>query len=634
MAPESTGWLREEESLRGRLLGPIDKEGASYFILFPYSMPNVRTLRRGQMIAVRNFSNLDAPSYSVLEITASRPVHYALEVSLGKLEGAYPGFLLEAAKSVAQDWEQSRPAEEVTRIRAEATLTGLQIVQTEAGMKLTLDDSLPMQGQEAIPLTLSGTAQVINYGLDAKVSMRVGELLITPEVHVMAMPERFITTHAGIFGFTGAGKSNLFSTLVSELLKTSAKNESLQGLRIVLLDYMFEYFPLLADVFHEQRGAVLLFLSPNSLPGGERSVNMLLGREGNNRELAQLLLRGITIPDNLRNEKTMEGLTKVLMEVIDQGRIKIIGEVNLQSQCRELLEGVLSEYSSARLGRAAGAFSVLIEEVTPEITSQQNLTQLARDLKGYARTGRMPKQFGPRALGPRTIPDWVENISPTAKDCLQRMARELETLASVAPRLLDLQRGGVLISLNKVVEILNSSEKTSRVILVLSEDPDQLREFFSALVNRVYHSRRSRGQNRPLTLFMVDEADEFLPREAADTYLESRGAAETLARRGRKFGMGLWIATQRAAYLDTKTIGQLHTYFVSKLPREHDRATVAAAYGLSQDAVDKCLELRVGEWLVVSHNATGLKGVPIPVRAPNAEERVRSFLVNVNKSKT
>jgi hypothetical protein len=42
--------------------------------------------------------------------------------------------------------------------------------------------------------------------------------------------------------------------------------------------------------------------------------------------------------------------------------------------------------------------------------------------------------------------------------------------------------------------------------------------------------------------------------------------------------------------------------------------------------VDKSLELRTGEWLVMSHSATGLKGVPVPVRAPNAEDRNEEFM--------
>jgi hypothetical protein len=621
-----TRWLREEESLRGRLLGPVDKEGTSYLILFPYSLDNVRTLRRGQMVAVRNFSST-APSYTILEITTSRPVHYALEVSMSRLEEAYPGFLLEAAKSVAQDWEQDRPAEEVTRIRAEAAPTGLQIISSESGMEVIPDDSLPMQGQEAIPLTVSGTGKIVNYGLDEVISVDIGGLIVSPEVHVKLIPEKLVTTHGGIFGFTGAGKSNLLSTLTSELVRISAEGGPLSGLRIVLLDYMFEYFPLLADVFSEHRGAILLFLGPESIPGGDAAIDILLGRSGSPDALAQLLLSSMTVPDRFkRNEEVMTGLGKVLTEVIKQKRLKIYGEDNLQALCKSYLEGVLEEYPVARLGRAKDAFPVLIEEVTAGPLDAENLLRLAQEMETYAQKGRMPLRRGPpTVLGQHTV-EHVEDISPTAKSCLQKMANKLRELASKAPRLLDIQRAGLLVSLNDIVNIINEQGAEASLILVISEDPDKLRQFFSDIVSRTYHYRRSHGQNRPLALFIVDEADEFLPREAEGTYAKSRDAAETLARRGRKFGLGLQIATQRVAYLDTKTMGQLHTYFVSKLPRKYDREAIAEAFGASLETIDKCLELRTGEWFVVSHSATGLKGVPVPIRAPNAEDRIEKFM--------
>ena len=625
LIPERMGWLREEESLRGRLLGPVNREGTSYLILFPYSMDNVRTLRKGQMVAVRNFSST-SPSYTILEITASRPVHYALGLSTDKLESAYPGFLLEAAKSVAQDWEQHQPAEEVTRIRAEATPTGLQIISSESGMKVTPDDSLPMQGGECIPLTPVGTERIVNYAIDEANSICVGNLIVAPEVRVRAMPQKLVVTHAGVFGFTGTGKSNLLSTLISELVEVSRRG-SFGSVKIVLLDYMAEYFPLLADIFHKCEGAILLFLGLKSLPGGDSAVDILLGREPH--DFAQLLLYNTTIPDRLRERgDVMAGLVKVLEKVISQGRLKIGGE-SFQEMCKVALEEVLQEYPPLRLGKAYGALQKLIK-VAASLPSPEAIQQLADEMRSWAEKRKVPAKWGPPQFGLPQISGWVEDIPPTAQECLEKMRERLGEVASRAPDLKRLQEAGVLLPLDTIVNILNEKEETS-LILVLSEDPDKLRQFFSELVDEVYHSRRSCGQSQPPCLFVVDEADEFLPQEAKDTYSMSRRAAETLARRGRKFGLGLWIATQRVAYLDTKTIGQLHTYFVSKLPRKYDRERIAEAYGISQDTIDKCLELKTGEWFLASHSATGLRGVPIPIRAPNAEERIENFVKNMGR---
>lgn len=73
-------------------------------------------------------------------------------------------------------------------------------------------------------------------------------------------------------------------------------------------------------------------------------------------------------------------------------------------------------------------------------------------------------------------------------------------------------------------------------------------------------------------------------------------------------------------------MGQLHTYFISKLPRRYDRDVVGEAFGLSEDQFTPTFKFKSGEWLLVSHNAVGMKGVPIPIKAENAEERVKNFV--------
>jgi hypothetical protein len=78
----------------------------------------------------------------------------------------------------------------------------------------------------------------------------------------------------------------------------------------------------------------------------------------------------------------------------------------------------------------------------------------------------------------------------------------------------------------------------------------------------------------------------FNPKEAWETAKEFFGSesirfagidgkcsqhVETLLRQGRTYGLGVCIATQRIAYLNTNALQQLHTYFVGTLPRPYDR---------------------------------------------------------------
>jgi DNA helicase HerA-like ATPase len=178
-----------------------------------------------------------------------------------------------------------------------------------------------------------------------------------------------------------------------------------------------------------------------------------------------------------------------------------------------------------------------------------------------------------------------------------------------------------------IVASLNDDSRSS-IIVINSFDPDEMRRKSNYLLSSLYSKRRRRGVISPLVLTVFDEADEFIPQDIRgnNTYSFSKRIIETIARRGRKFGIGLGIATQRATYLDTNIMGQLHTYFISKLPRSSDRDRVSEAFSLSEEIFSQTFKFRKGDWLFISHEAAGLESVPIPIHSRNSEERIERWL--------
>jgi uncharacterized protein len=73
-------------------------------------------------------------------------------------------------------------------------------------------------------------------------------------------------------------------------------------------------------------------------------------------------------------------------------------------------------------------------------------------------------------------------------------------------------------------------------------------------------------------------------------------------------------------------MAQPHTYMVSKLPRRTDREAVAEAFGMSDEILRQTFTFQAGDWLLVSHDATGLKAVPIPIHAQDANQRIIAYL--------
>jgi hypothetical protein len=50
------------------------------------------------------------------------------------------------------------------------------------------------------------------------------------------------------------------------------------------------------------------------------------------------------------------------------------------------------------------------------------------------------------------------------------------------------------------------------------------------------------------------------------------------------------------------------------------------AFGIPEDMLRETFKFRKGDWLIISHEATGLKNAPIPIHADNAEDRIRRNL--------
>jgi len=184
------------------------------------------------------------------------------------------------------------------------------------------------------------------------------------------------------------------------------------------------------------------------------------------------------------------------------------------------------------------------------------------------------------------------------------------------------------LSITSLRELLETAGSQALVVLQSNRNND-LRTASATVIENIYNHRRRLGRISPPVLFAFDEADEFIPQASVGSgpsYDASREAVTTLARRGRKFGLGMGIATQRVTYLDTSILAQPHTYFVSKLPRRTDRERMAEAFGLLEDMMRKTLKFTKGQWLLVSFDATGLVNVPLPVHLRNANERVLDHL--------
>ena len=118
------------------------------------------------------------------------------------------------------------------------------------------------------------------------------------------------------------------------------------------------------------------------------------------------------------------------------------------------------------------------------------------------------------------------------------------------------------------------------------------------LANSLFEARKK--NKVPPFMFVVEEAHNYCPQSGASggTAL-STDVLRTIAKEGRKFGMGLLIVSQRPANVDKTVLSQCNTQIIMKVTNPNDlKAITASVEGLTADTADEIQRLDVGVAMV------------------------------------
>ena len=579
-----------------------------YTIWFDYTREVINEIQEGTMLAVANFgSDANTRRWSILEITSVMPSHFALQG--GNL--GYPGFVVEAARSAAQDWESQdkQATEETTKIEATAIPTFLEIVESELSDNTPLnigpETNMAMVGSRVRVLDSRTTNLIANNGIDeaseGNISV-IGTLARDPDVKILMRIDELLRTHFAIFGFTGVGKSNLLSTTVAKIFESTQ-----EPVKLVFFDLTGEYTGLLIDqLLSDKVNGHLLTIGRNTLPEGLFKYINRLQRAPEAIEAKEQLLRYTLLPKALQGKR--DKLGRALLDFIKNEKVLYFNESQSITVWDVFFTNDVVPWNKDR--RQA------------KHASRKELTKKAlRESKIWTNYKKI--RFSPNIA--KQIREKLQELlnqdehSEFQEDYVNHISKLQELEQSTAENL------AASMTLPEIINDLNEKKRHS-LWIIQSHNPDQLREFSHNLGNELYESRRLNGFIDPLVSFIFDEADEFIRSGSTGSYGLSATIAETIARRGRKFGIGLGIATQRIRYLDTNIMSQPHTYFISKLPRVTDRTAVSEAFGFGNEVLNQTFKFGKGQWLLVSHDATGLEAIPLPVKTEDANRRIASFL--------
>jgi hypothetical protein len=350
-------------------------------------------------------------------------------------------------------------------------------------------------------------------------------------------------------------------------------------LRVIIFDIAGEYFVHLADVFR-RTGTVY---------STERFAD------------AKQFLESQVVPETLEERLPGNSLSAIADKLLSDGRVKMLAS-GAES---EITLGTVMEMLSS-VGTKAGSLQAKM------------LNQRIGDL---VTESQLKVETGLRTLPEEPLKKLKAIIDEGANNAPERssLKGDLTTLKSYLEHKHEAKEKPV--SASELASIV-LDKAHGEVVLAYVPEPYDARRIVSQFIKTLLKLKKIAGKAGVKVLVVLDEAQEYIPdRNKQDDYTEqSNIAVEALLRQGRKYRAHCWLGTQRVAHLNVSALQQLHSYFVNVLPRIWDRLTIADAYSVSLDLLDKTLDLGAGEWLFVSYNASKRRNVPVFLKTPNNED--------------
>jgi hypothetical protein len=507
----------------------------------------------------------DTIRYPVYEVVGVAPTHY----QLSGVDSSMPTLLRkEYLDTIKESWGKSQE----TWIDLMAIPTSYAANIDGGALDFTRTPHAPLAGAQAYLLSKEAVERFLCETDGEPIGTMAGfDLPFTVDL------DSLIRYHCGFFGFTGSGKSNLASGLLRRALKADPT------LCAVVFDIAGEYSVNLLDLLDSEARVASTesfdteeeFVASQAIP---ESMEARVGSEKIERALRKVYARGVE-----------------RISLQDEGGIEL-------GWIQKLLQGTID---SVRTGATS---------------AKVGLTRLT--LSFYEKKGLRP--------------------STKLTELDEQASRELTLLLKEIGAQVN-ERSGLRSDLDLIVGMLESGEtsqtsslvtperlaesllegRAARLNLLYTPDPSHARMLVERIIRRLLYLKKKMGGKRRI-LIVLDEAQEYIPDEHTEREFttQSNRAVEQLLRQGRKYRLHCWMATQRVARLNVNALQQLHSYFVSTLPRMYDRMVIADAFALPYEVLERSAELGTGEWLFVSFKVSKQRNVPVFLRTEDNESSV------------
>ena len=444
-------------------------------------------------------------------------------------------------------------------------LHGTVLGWIEAGKFVSDNLASPPLGAEAYPLT-GEESQTVLGGPEPDGPIKLGAEYKTGN-SVRTGLNRLLAQHIAVLGSSGQGKSCFTAAVLQQLA-------DMPNSRIVIFDINGEY----DRAFRKSESAIAAGDMECRLPEGAYQHTVIgedadgaqgyripyyaLGRQGLNRLL-------------LPSEKTqrpalsfaIDNLKYVHWHAAQRGAS--IDGVNpaLFDDCRQnganQANAAISNLRSGQVPTAnqwpdMAALAALVAD-SHSISPDRNANTFKRDTFSYGNVSPL-----------------ITRIHRLIDDEMLRAVVDVSGGAPVNGGNLDMRAEGEYL----VDKIFGGANTQWRVHVVnLRQVPQDLMPLVLGSMLELYSQvlfRRGQG-NSPATLLVLEEAHHYLrPVPDGDSGASSL-AYERLAKEGRKFGLSLWLSTQRPSEVSPTVLSQCNTWVSFRLTSEQDLRVIASA---------------------------------------------------------
>jgi DNA helicase HerA-like ATPase len=455
------------------------------------------------------------------------------------------------------------------------------LVGEQTGRKFERGVSQSPTTGDKVHLVTIKDLDVIYGGYDETNSITVGNISISESLNAKIDLNKLVSRHCAILGSTGSGKSNAVGILLNAIASKNFKSS-----RILVIDPHGEYNEVLkekSNVFriNAEKGDNNLFIPFWALP-----FNELLS-----------IFSG-TLSDQNRDYFRTK-IVEAKLKSIDENQLKVERElITADSPIPFSLKQLwfeLDDFERQTFNQRADPTS-LTDRIT--VGSAENL--ISNEYQPASAGGGAPF-LNNKAKG---ILNFLDSVRIKLKDSTYNFLFEP---GDYSPNL----GGKVKNDLSSLLfDWLGSNKPVT--ILDLSGIPSEIMTSISGTLLKIIYDALFWGQNlsiggkeQPL-LIVLEEAHNYL--KAGEDSISSR-AVQSIAKEGRKYGVGLALVTQRPSELDETVLSQCGTIIALRMNNSKDRGHIRSAIQDElQTMIDLLPNLRTGEGIISG------EGVKIPSR--------------------